>query len=440
MDCLHVIGGRKLHGTVTVSGSKNAALPILAASIMAEAPVQIAGVPQLVDVATLLCVLKELGVAAEWLPNDELRLETIEPDRVRADYRHVSRMRASFCVLGPLLARWGRAVVSLPGGCNIGTRPVDLHLRGLEALGAEIRIAHGYVIATASRLRGACVNMAGPLGSSVTGTANVMCAATRAEGLTVIRGAAQEPEIVDLGRFLITLGATIDGLGSETILVQGQAGLGGGLHRVIPDRIEAGTLLLAVAIAGGTARVEQMMPEHLSSVLGALETAGATLEVSATAVTLVAPNRPQPTDITALPYPGIPTDLQAQWMALAATADGTSTVRDQVFPQRFMHVAELRRLGAKISHAGSSATIQGVPQLAGAEVWATDLRASAALVLAGLAARGVTTVHGLGHLDRGYVRLEDKLRQFGAQITRNTTDRETLSGTAHSFATSPAPR
>jgi UDP-N-acetylglucosamine 1-carboxyvinyltransferase len=418
MDCLQIIGGKRLNGSVRVSGSKNASLPILAASILAESPVRLAGVPELADVETQLLVLAQVGVASRRLPNGHLLVETIDESRSRADHDLVSRMRASFCVLGPLLARRGRAVVSLPGGCNIGPRPVDLHLKALEALGASITISHGYVIATAKRLRGARLCMTGPHGSSVTGTANAICAAVRAEGVTTILGAAREPEITDLGCFLQALGAQVEGLGTDTIVIRGEPGFGGAAYRVMPDRIEAGTLLLAVATAGGAARIEGLIPEHLSSVLRALDATGASLEVGSNAVTIIAPDRPRAMHITALPYPGIPTDLQAPWMAMLAMACGRSFVCDGVFPQRFMHVAELCRLGARISQSGGTAAIDGRPNLTGAQVCGTDLRAAAALVLAGLAARGSTTVTGMEHLDRGYQQLEDKLTQLGAEIRR----------------------
>lgn len=416
MECLRIRGGKQLHGTVAVSGSKNASLPILTASILTQEPVRLVNVPDLLDVDTLLLVLEQLGVASQRQPNGDLLLETMSTAPARADYQYVSRMRASFCVLGPLLARRGYAVVSLPGGCNIGPRPVDLHLKALEALGAEISIRHGYVIATANRLRGATVCMRGPHGTTVTGTANILCAATLAEGVTTITGAALEPEIEDLGRFLITMGADIDGLGTSEIIVRGRRELAGASYRIGPDRIEASTLLLTTAITGGMVRVEGLNSANLTSVLDALETTGVSLETTADSVTITADNRTSPTTITALPFPGIPTDLQAQWLALLSLADGESSVEDRVFPHRWLHVAELKRLGANITVNGSKATIRGVSKLSGAQVTATDIRAGAALVMAGLAAKGETILHGIEHLHRGYCNLAEKLRSLGADI------------------------
>jgi UDP-N-acetylglucosamine 1-carboxyvinyltransferase len=329
-------------------------------------------------------------------------------------------MRASFCVLGPLVARRGRAVVSLPGGCNIGTRPVDLHLAGLQALGADIRIERGYVLARARRLRGAEIDLGGPHGPTVTGTANVMRAATVARGTTTIRGAATEPEIVDLGRFLIAAGARIAGLGSQTIEIRGVEQLSGARHRVIGDRIEAATLLISAAITGGTATVVGARADHLTAVLEALAETGIDVHCDAGAITVRASGRLRPIDLIARPYPGIPTDLQAQFMALLTLAEGTSSIRDEVFPERFMHVAELNRLGARIERQGSAAIVHGVSRLSGAAVMASDLRASAALVLAGLAASEETIVRRVYHLDRGYQRLEKKLATLGARIARQS--------------------
>jgi len=415
-----ITGGLPLHGTVEVSGSKNAALPMMAASILAEGPVRLEGVPRLDDVDTLAKVLARLGVEVRRTPRG-LRLETVDRRPVRARYGLVRRMRASFCVLGPMLARRARAVVSLPGGCNIGDRPVDLHLKGLAALGARLRLRRGYVVAEADRLIGATVHLSGPRGPTVTGTANVLSAAALARGETTLTGAAVEPEIVDLGNFLNSMGACISGLGTPTIRVTGVEQLGGTTYRVIPDRIEAATLLLAAAITGGSASVAKVVPEHLTAVLEALRAAGSTIRVGEQRVSIAAADRPRPLDVTAQPYPGVPTDVQAQCTALLSLAHGCSSVCDRVFAGRFMHVAELNRLGARIQRHNSTALITGVKRLAGATITASDLRASAALVLAGLAAEGETIVQRVHHLDRGYERLDDKLSRLGARIQREAT-------------------
>jgi UDP-N-acetylglucosamine 1-carboxyvinyltransferase len=418
MSDFRIIGGIPLRGTIRASGSKNAALPMMAASILADEPVRLEGVPRLADVDTLSLVLGELGVDVERAPDGALRLATVDPTPVRADYELVRRMRASFCVLGPLLARRGKAVVSLPGGCKIGPRPVDLHLKGLAALGADLTIEHGYVVAQARRLKGTTIRLSGPQGPTVTGTANVMSAAVLAKGNTTITGAAVEPEIVDLGNFLNRMGAQITGLGTRTLHVTGVDQLGGTAYRLIPDRIEAATLLLAAAITGGSATVAAVVPEHLRAVVTKLRRAGFRVDVSTDQIRLGADGRARPLNVTARPYPGVPTDVQAQWMALLSLADGRSTVRDRVFPGRLMHVAELNRLGARIEVRDGKALIHGVGRLRGAEVTATDLRASAALVLAGLAARGETVVRDVDHLDRGYERLDRKLIQLGANVQR----------------------
>jgi UDP-N-acetylglucosamine 1-carboxyvinyltransferase len=418
MASFRITGGTPLRGTVSASGSKNAVLPMMAASILADGPVRLEGVPRLADVDTLSLVLAELGMAVTQTPGHGILLETVDPRPIRARYELVRRMRASFCVLGPLLARRGKALVSLPGGCNLGHRPVDLHLKGLAALGARLRLKRGYVVAEAERLRGATIDLSGPRGSTVTGTANVLCAAVLARGNTTITGAAQEPEIVDLGNFLNSMGARIAGLGTPTLRVTGVDQLGGTTYRVIPDRIEAATLLLAAAVTGGSATVTGVVPGHLSEVLDRLAAAGSQIELGRSHITVTAGGRPRPLDITARPYPGVPTDLQAQWTALLSLAPGRSTVRDTVFGHRFLHVAELNRMGARIELRDSSAIITGVQRLSGASVTASDLRASAALVLAALAAEGPSTIHCVHHLDRGYQRLDQKLCRLGAQIQR----------------------
>ncbi len=423
MEHLCITGGRPLSGTIATSGSKNAALPIMAASILAQQPVRIDGVPQLRDVCTLADILRSLGIRVSRLEDGGLELATVDSLPVRADYELVSRMRAGFCVLGPLLARRGRAMVSLPGGCAIGDRPVDLHLAALTALGAELKVEHGYVVGRAKRLVGAVVQLSGPRGPTVTGTANVLCAAVTARGQSVLREAAIEPEVVDLGRFLNAMGARIEGLGTPTIAVEGVEQLGGSRYKIIPDRIEAATLLLAVAITGGRATVDGLVPEHIDAVLAALERSGCRIDTTPHSVCLTGPQRPRAQDICARPYPGIPTDIQAQWMAFLSLAQGRSTICDEVFPGRFMHVGELKRLSARIAapdagRGDGRVVVQGVERLAGATVTATDLRASAALVLAGLAAEGETVVRDVYHLDRGYEGLDAKLATLGAAIKR----------------------
>lgn len=418
MDVLRIIGGVPLHGDVQVSGAKNAALPIMAAAILAAEPVTLERVPRLVDVNTLSLLLGYLGVEVKRDAAGVMHLETVNPTPSVAPYELVRRMRASFCVLGPLLARRGRAVVSLPGGCKIGTRPVDLHLRGLAALGADIRIEHGYVIAEASQLRGTTIDLAGPHGPTVTGTANVMSAATLARGRTIITSAAKEPEIVDLGNFLIALGAEIQGLGTDTIEIDGRQWLGGATHRVIDDRIEAATLLLATAIAGGETRIAGAVAQHLTSVLDLMDDIGADVRCSPHQVSVRSNGRLRHVRAIAGPYPQLPTDVQAQLMSLAAVSEGVSSIGDNVFPNRFQHVAELHRLGAKIQQQGNMCRIEGVSQLSGATVEASDLRASAALVLAGLAAQGETIIRRVHYLDRGYEQLDRKLASLGARIER----------------------
>jgi len=419
MSYFEITGGISLQGEVRCSGAKNAALPIMAASLLASEPVRLENVPRLTDVRTQIRVLRGLGMQVT-STDDRMLLETADSRHVRVSERLAQRMRASFCTLGPLLARRRKAIVPLPGGCAIGNRPVDLHLKGLTALGADLRLQHGCIVASARRLIGTDIDLCGPNGSTATGTANVMSAAVMARGVTVLRGAALEPEIVDLGRFLIALGAKIEGLGTPTLRIKGVDQLGGTLHQLIPDRIEAATLLVAVVITGGSAVVTDVRPEHLEAVLQSLRAVGAEIDVQKDCVSIRAPKRLHAVDIVAQPYPGVPTDLQAQWTALMAVAEGTSRVQDCVFRHRFLHVAELNRLGADIRCDGNTASIKGVSRLQGASVTAGDLRASAALVLAGLAAEGRTIVNRIRHLDRGYEFLDRKLQQLGARIERRT--------------------
>lgn len=425
MDMFVVRGGKPLQGRVRVGGAKNAALPILAASLMADEPITLHDVPDLVDVRTLSQLLATLGVSSERQPDRSLRLEVTDPLPVVADYELVRRMRASICVLGPLLARRGKAMVSLPGGCNIGDRPIDLHLKGLKALGADIRIERGYVIATAKRLRGTRIFLGGSFGSTVTGTCNVMAAATLADGVTTIESAACEPEVVDYGRLLNAMGAKITGLGTPFLQIEGVSSLHGAEHHVIPDRIEAATLLMAGAMTRGNVIVENVCTDHLSAVLDKLNDVGVRIEVSddsadphRSTLRVLPADRLLPTECSALPYPGLPTDVQAQFMALLSRADGISVVTDKVFPDRFMHVAELVRLGASIHREGQSAIINGTGRLHGACVMASDLRASAALVLAAIAAEGESVIRRIYHLDRGYEQLEERLNLLGADIRR----------------------
>jgi UDP-N-acetylglucosamine 1-carboxyvinyltransferase len=409
-----------LRGTVTVNGAKNAVLPIMAACLLTDEPSIIENVPRVLDVFTMVEILRGLGVTAEF-SGDRL---TIAPNGFTgtvATYELVSRMRASVCVLGPLLARHGKAQVSMPGGCVIGPRPIDLHLKGLARLGASFTVEHGYVIGAGAPLRGARVHLAGAFGSSVLATGNVMMAATLAEGATVIEHAACEPEVIDLAEFLIAMGARIEGQGEPVLRVKGVKRLHGTTHRIIPDRIEAGTIMIAVAIAGGDVTIRGAKAEHLGAVIDKLTEANVTIEKLEGALRVVAQGPTQAVDVTTLPFPGFPTDLQAQMMALMAVSRGVSVLTEKVYPERFMHISELNRMGAAIVREGSSAIVKGVPSLSGAPVTGSDLRASAALLLAGLAADNETELIGLEHLDRGYQGLEDRLRRLGARIERATS-------------------
>ena len=415
MDKLVIEGGVPLRGSVPVSGAKNAALPILTAALLTGEPLLVSNVPHLRDVSTMLNLLMQMGVSTSLDEKGGVELRAATITAPVAPYELVKTMRASVLVLGPLVARLGEARVSLPGGCAIGLRPVDQHLKGLQAMGASIRMEQGYMIARADRLKGAriCMDLV-----TVTGTENLMMAAALAEGVTVIENAAREPEVLDLAACLIAMGAKISGAGSDVITVEGVERLGGARYSVMPDRIETGTFLVAAAATGGDVRVTGARPDTLDAVLGKLREAGATIEAGEDWIHLKSNGPPRPVNVRTAPYPGFPTDMQAQFMALNAVAGGASRVVETIFENRFMHVQELKRLGADIEVDGNAAVIKGVPALEGATVMATDLRASASLVVAGLAARGSTVVERIYHLDRGYERLEEKLLRLGARITR----------------------
>ncbi len=412
-----VRGGRRLEGTITASGSKNATLPIMAAALLTDEPLILRRVPHLRDIATQAQILGELGVeVARDGETLTLRVVTEEPDT--APYDLVSTMRASICVLGPLLAKRGRARVSMPGGCVFGVRPIDLHQKGLNLLGAGLQVNGGYLEGRPGRLRGAEVYLGSTFGSSVTGTANVLMASCLAEGCTVIENAALEPEVADLASCLNAMGARISGIGSHRLVIDGVERLHGTEHTVIPDRIEVGTYLVAGAITAGDVTVRETERSHLLAVLERLQMAGAEISTSGRDLRVIGPARPEAVDVTTLPFPGFPTDLQAQFMALAAVARGISVITERIYPDRFMHLPELARLGAKVRKEGPQAIVHGTETLSGAPIMASDLRASAALVLAGLVARGETLVRRVYHIDRGYERIDDKLRALGADIER----------------------
>jgi len=413
---LLIEGGTPLRGEVRISAAKNAALPLLCAALLSEEAIVLDNVPHLADVATIRALLERLGAQ---IADDggSTAIRTRRLTSVEAPYDLVSTMRASVLVLGPLLARAGRARVAMPGGCAIGGRPIDLHLRGLERLGADISLAGGYVEAHAARLKGARVVFDLV---TVTGTENLMMAAVLAEGTTVLENCAREPEIPDLARLLTKMGARIQGAGTERIEIEGVRELGGARHRIIPDRVEAGTFLVAGAITGGEVTIREVVPDHLTAVLAKLEATGARVDVGPDWIRVQALDRPRPTDVVTNPFPGFATDMQAQMMALLGLADGSSVVTETIFENRFMHAAELRRLGASIEIEGNRAVIRGVPGYQGAPVMATDIRASASLVLAGLAASGMTEVSRVYHLDRGYEGIEGKLAALGAGIRRET--------------------
>jgi UDP-N-acetylglucosamine 1-carboxyvinyltransferase len=419
VDRIIIQGGKPLGGEISVSGSKNAALPILISSLLTADACTYQSVPHLADIRTTLKLLSGLGEQSEhkvWLDGaDEITLQADRIVNFEAPYDLVKTMRASFLVLGPLVARFGQARVSTPGGCAIGARPIDLHLKGLEALGATIEQTHGYIEARAQKLRGAKIYLDLP---SVGATENLMMAATLAEGTTVIENAAKEPEIDDLAQTLNSMGAHIKGAGSDIIQIDGVEALHGVIHRIIPDRIEAGSFVIAAALTGGEVRVKGARADHLDAFLIKLEEAGVRLNADEQGIRIQGSGKLKSVDVKTLPYPGFPTDLQAQFMVLMAIADGVSVITETIFENRFMHAQELDRMGAQIKLEGSRAVVRGVRELSGAQVMASDLRASMALILAGLVASGTTEVSRVYHLDRGYERIERKLSLLGAQIVR----------------------
>ncbi|MFB1029491.1 MAG: UDP-N-acetylglucosamine 1-carboxyvinyltransferase [Thauera sp.] len=414
MDKLLIEGGARLSGEIAISGAKNAALPILCAALLSAEPVTFTNVPRLNDIDTLLALLGQMGVRVK-READVVTLDASTLDNPVAPYEMVKTMRASILVLGPLVARCGEARVSLPGGCAIGARPVDQHIKGLQAMGAEVRVEHGYVHATVPRLKGARLftDMV-----TVTGTENLMMAAALADGETVIENAAREPEVVDLANCLVAMGAQISGAGSDVIRIRGVERLHGATHRIMPDRIETGTYLCAAAVTGGSVRLTGTSSCYLDAVIDKLMDAGCEVVSERDAIRLSAPARLNAVSLRTAPYPAFPTDMQAQFMAINAVAKGVAMIRETIFENRFMHAVELQRLGADIRIDGNTAVVQGVDTLQGAIVMATDLRASASLVVAGLVAEGETTIERIYHLDRGYERLEEKLAALGAKVRR----------------------
>ena len=414
MQKLAIQGGTKLQGEVRISGAKNAALPIMCASLLTADELHLSNLPDMHDVKTMEKLLAQMGVRIS-TASQAATFNGAQVDKLEATYDMVKTMRAAILVLGPLVARFGEARVSLPGGCAIGSRPVDLHIKGLQAMGAEIHIEHGYIHATAKRLKGAHISFDLV---SVTGTENLMMAAALAEGETVLENAAREPEVVDLANCLIAMGAKIKGAGSDTITICGVTKLHGANHRVMPDRIESGTFLVAAAATGGNITLTEARADILDNVLDKLREAGADIKVATGSISINMQRRPAAVNLRTAPYPAFPTDMQAQFMALNTIAEGSAIVVETIFENRFMHVQELRRLGAQIDVEGNTAIIKGVSQLEGATVMATDLRASASLVIAGLVAQGETIVDRIYHLDRGYEHIEAKLCALGAKISR----------------------
>ena len=446
MDAFRIEGGQRLAGTLTVEGSKNAALPLMAAAILSDEPTTLRGLSGHSDIKNMIDLLRHLGVDGS-LDGSTATLSVSDQSASHAPYDIVKTMRASICVLGPLLARRGVARVSMPGGCAFGDRPVDLHLRGLEALGASIRLEHGDIVATAARLRGATIFLGGPFGSTVLGTANVMSAATLAKGTTVIESAACEPEVANLAKMLNSMGAKISGAGSPRITIEGVDDLGGGEHTVMPDRIVAGTYAIAAAITNGDVTIHNFPHDHLLAVIDRLEAVGVRIhlldssqDATGCSVQITSPQRRlEPIMFTTQPFPGFPTDLQAQLMALLCFASGNSIVVEKIYPERFMHVPELNRMGAQLIRQGPTVVVQGVSRLIGAPVMASDLRASASLVLAALAAEGETTISRVYHLDRGYQSMERVLASLGAKIERfNEETGEVISLDAKTATPPPA--
>lgn len=418
MDAFKIIGGQPLHGEVTISGAKNAALPILMSALLSDTPVTFSNVPKLNDIETTIKLLSQFGAKCQWLSDCSLMIDASAIDHCRASYELVKTMRASILVLGPLLARFGHAEVSLPGGCAIGARPVNLHIHGLKLMGADIEVENGYIIArNTGRLKGATIFMDTV---SVTGTENLMMAAALADGITLIENAAREPEIVDLANCLNGMGANISGAGTDTLTITGVEKLHGESYSVMPDRIETGTFLVAAAATQGKVKCLNTDPKTLDAVLSKLQEAGAIITTGDDWIELEMTSKPKAVNIRTAPHPAFPTDMQAQFVALNAIADGTATTTETIFENRFMHVPELQRMGANISLEGNTAISTGVEQLNGAQVMATDLRASASLVIAGLVASTETQVDRIYHIDRGYQKIEDKLQALGANITRVT--------------------
>ena len=414
MQKLAIQGGNPLHGDVVISGAKNAALPIMCASLLSAEPLQLNNVPDLHDIATMRKLLEQMGVEVK-SQDETMTLNGARVNKLEAPYDMVKTMRASVLVLGPLVARFGEAKVSLPGGCAIGSRPVDLHIKGLQAMGAQITIEHGYIHAQAKRLKGARIFFDIV---SVTGTENLMMAASLADGVTVLENAAREPEVVDLANCLIAMGANVSGAGTDMITIVGVEKLQGAEHRILPDRIESGTFLVAAAATGGSVTLRNTSADLLDTVLEKLTESGARLRIEADTIHIEMSGRPKSVNLRTSPYPAFPTDMQAQFMALNTIADGTAMMVETIFENRFMHVQELRRLGAQIDVEGNTAIVRGVARIEGAAVMATDLRASASLVIAGLVAQGETVIDRIYHLDRGYAHIEAKLSKLGANIRR----------------------